>query len=247
MNILPRQPKIPIRSLPKLLEGIKKIAKYTWSVITGTDEVQDEIASKNGLKPEKSEANEIAELNKLLMEYRQNISAAAEDMEREMIVECSMMLKEIMDVFEEQNQTLKLVRSGAVKRKFNRACKELKGTFAEYVGKRFSLDDAECIKILKLPAGELKNNRLQEMKQTVFVEAGNEIIRRIKDTVEEFMETVEDTFDEHLDRSEETIQDKTNAFEELSKGLNGDTAALEYTIFKADYMIAISSYAETCM
>lgn len=191
MSLLPHYPKIPPLGgnddenpiggfLGGLLKGIGKVAKYAWSVITGQDEVQDKIASKKGFNPEKSEANEIADLHKLLVEYRQNISAAADEIEREMIVECSMMLKEIMEVFEEQNKTLKLVRTESVKRKFNRASKELKGTFAEYVEKRFSLDDAECVKILKLPAGDLKNQRLQDMKQNVFIQAGNEIIRRIK-------------------------------------------------------------------
>ena len=228
-----------------LLKGIGKVAKYAWDVITGQDEVQDEIASKKGFNPEKSEANEIADLNKLLVEYRQNISVAADDMEREMLIECSMMLKEIMDVFEEQNKALKLVRTESVKRKFNRASKDLKGTFAEYVEKRFSLDDIECVKILKLPAGDLKNQRLQEMKQSVFIQAGNEIIRRIKDTVDDFSETVEDTFDEHLERSEEAIQDKTDSFEKLGKGLDGNAKSLESVILKAGYLIAVCSYADT--
>ena len=92
--------RFPVPPIGNILRGIGKIAKYAWSVITGKDKVQEEIANKKSLNPEKSEANEIAELNKLLMEYRQNISAAANDMEREMIIECSMMLQEIMDVFE---------------------------------------------------------------------------------------------------------------------------------------------------
>lgn len=129
--------RFPVPPIGNILRGIGKIAKYAWSVITGKDKVQEEIANKKSLNPEKSEANEIAELNKLLMEYRQNISAAANDMEREMIIECSMMLQEIMDVFEEQNKRLKLVRTESVKRQFNRACKDLKGTFAECVNKRF--------------------------------------------------------------------------------------------------------------
>lgn len=228
-----------------LLKGIGKVAKYAWSVITGTDEVQDEISKQKGINPEKSNANEIAELNKLLVDYRQNISSAATDMEREMIVECSMMLDEIMELFNEHNKTLKLVRSDSIKRKFSRACKDLKGTFASYVEKKFSLDDAECVKILKLPAGDLKNQRLQEMKQNVFIEAGNEVIRRIKDTVDDFMETVEDAFDEHLERSEQVIQDKTEAFEDISKGFDGDSQEFESVIIKSNYMLAVCSYADT--
>lgn len=241
--MMPSPNRFPLPPIGNILRGIGKIAKYAWSVITGKDKVQEEIANKKSLNPEKSEANEIAELNKLLMEYRQNISAAANDMEREMIIECSMMLQEIMDVFEEQNKRLKLVRTESVKRQFNRACKDLKGTFAECVNKRFSLDDAECVKILKLPAGDMKNQKLQQMKQDVFVQAGNEIINSIKDTVDEFSDTIQDAFEEHLDRLEETIQNKTDAFEELSTGFNGDKKALESVILKADYVISICSYA----
>ena len=111
------------------------------------------------------------------------------------------------------------------------------------MNKRFSLDDAECVKILKLPAGDMKNQRLQQMKQDVFVQAGNEIINSIKDTVDEFSDTVQDAFEEHLDQLEETIQNKTDAFEELSTGFNGDKKALESVILKADYVISICSYA----
>lgn len=231
----------------KIIEGIGKIAKYAWSVITGTDKVQEEISNKKGFNPEKSEANEIAELNKLLTEYRQKISASANDLEHEMIVECSMMLDEIMEVFNEHNKTLKLVRTEAIKRQFNRACKDLKGTFAEYVEKRFSLDDMECVKILKLPAGDMKNQRLQEMKQNVFIQAGNEIIKRIKETVDEFSETVEYAFDEHLERSEEIIKNKTDAFEKMSEGFDGDSKSLESVILKSDYIIAVCSYADNLM
>ena len=236
--------RFPVPPIGNILRGIGKIAKYAWSVITGKDKVQEEIANKKSLNPEKSEANEIAELNKLLMEYRQNISAAANDMEREMIIECSMMLQEIMDVFEEQNKRLKLVRTESVKRQFNRACKDLKGTFAECVNKR-SLDDAECVKILKLPAGDMKNQKLQQMKQDVFVQAGNEIINSIKNTVDEFSDTIQDAFEEHLDRLEETIQSKTEAFEKLSLGLDCDKNALESVILKSDYMISACSYANS--
>lgn len=52
-----------------------------------------------------------------------------------MIVECSMELQEIMEVFEEFNENLKIARSESVKRKFRRLSAGLKGTFSEYIGK----------------------------------------------------------------------------------------------------------------
>ena len=240
----PIPPIDPLKIIGDVIRGIGKVAKYAWNVITGQDEKQAAIANQKSVNPQKSTVDEMAELNKLLAEYRKGISDAAESMEREMIVECSMMLEDIMDVFTESNQHLKVMRSDSVERKFKRVAKDLKGTFAEYVQKRISLDDTECVKILKLPAGELKNQRLQEMKQRVFVEASNEIVKRIKDAVEDFSDTVEDAFNDHLDRAEEQLHERTESFEELSRITENDTESVENVMLKANYLLAVCSYVE---
>ena len=140
MSILPfpKPPFFPLPDIGKILRNIGKVAKYTWSVITGKDEKQDEIANQKGLNPEKSDANEIAELNKLLVDYRQNIISAGNDIEREMIVECSMQMQDILELFEEYNKNLRVARTESVKRKFRHLNDELKGTFADYIGRRIS-------------------------------------------------------------------------------------------------------------
>ncbi len=241
MNILPKQ---PFPSIGNILEAIGKIGKFVWDIITGKDKKQDEIAKQKSLNPEKSEANEIAEMNKLLSEYRQNIIVAGSDMEREMIAECSMQMQEIMDVFDKFNENFKLTRSESIRRRFRRLNDELKGTFADYIGKRISLDDSECVKTLKLPAGDLKSQRLQELKQNVFIEATNAMIDKIKNTVDDFSETVEEYFMNNLDRAESSIEEKTSAFDKLSKTANGDTDAIESVLLKAHYVIAMCDYAD---
>ena len=241
----PTDPMKIIKTVGKVIGGIGKVAKYAWSVITGKDEKQDEIVRQKGYNPQKDTADEIAELNKLLEEYRSNISSAASDMEREMIVECSEMLQDIMDLFDEYNKNLKVMRSDSVKRKFDRALKGLRGTFAEHVQKRISLDDPECVKVLKLPKeSNVKSQRLQEIKQKVFIEAGNEIVSRIKDCVDDFSETVEDSFFEHLERAEERKQEKVTAFEEMCKITDSDGNAAESVMMKANYMLAVCECAE---
>lgn len=240
-------PKFPKPDMGGFFEKLAKIGKYIWAVIRGKDEIQDEISNKKGLNPEKSEANEFAELNKLLNDYKQNILSMCDELERKMIVECSMQLQEVMGVFEEYNKTLKITRSESIKRKFRRIEKEIRGTFSDYIHKKISLDDPECVKTLKLPAGELKNQRLQEMKEKVILEAENEVVRKIRDSVDEFSETVEDAFQEHLDRTEQRIIDKSNAFEELSKVANGDMQSAEKTLVHTSYILSVCSYADALM
>lgn len=244
MSILPFPQRFPLPDFRRIAKKIIKVGKYAWSVITGKDEKQDEIASKKSYNPEKSEANEIAELNKILSEYRQNIITAGNDIEREMIVECSMEMQDIMDVFDGFNKELKIARSESIKRKFKHLNNELKGTFSDYIEKKISLDNPDCIKILKLPAGDLKNQRLQEMKQSVFIAAKDEMIEKIKYTVSDFLETIEDSFNEHLDRAEEKIEVKREAFEKMSVAAEGNSDNIETVLLKSNYILSVCSFAD---
>ncbi len=228
----------------KIVKGIGKVVKYAWDVITGKDETQDVIASKKAIDPQKSTADEIAEMNKYLSEYRKSIFSAAEELEREMIVECSMMFQDIMVIYEEYNQKLSISRSETIKRKFSRIGKELKGTFEEYIQRKISLDNEECMKILKLPSGDLKNQRLQELKQKAFIEAHNAIINKMNEAVQDLLYTVEDCIDAHLERAEECVREKSEVLKTLSEVTDHDARTVETVILKTDYLLAMCSYAE---
>lgn len=235
-------PLLPV--LGKVVKTIVKAAKGAWNAITGKDEVQEEISNQKGFNPGKIQSDDMAELNRMLNDYRKNISSAACELEREMIIEYAEEMKEIMDTFEEYNKDLKVARSETIKRRYKRMSSELKGTFEEYISRRISLDDPEFVRVLKLPAGELKSQRLQEIKQKVFIEAKDDIVKKIKDAVADFMETVEDAFAEHLDRAEESVTEKSQAFEELSVSSENDTETAEKVLIKSNYIIALCSCAE---
>ncbi len=242
MSIVPMPPK---PSLPILIEVVKRFvdgAKKVWNALRGKDKKQDEIAQQKGVNIAKSKADEISDLNQLLMEYRANISDAADSLEHDMIMECVDMIDSIMEDLKEHNEKLKVVRIERSKRRFSNVNRELKGTFSEYIKKRISLDDSECLAALKLPAGELKNKRLQELKEKAFIEASNEILDRVKKTVDDFIYDIEDAFYEHLERSEEKLAEKTAAFEKLSD--MGDHGSQEEILLNSGYIIAMCKIAE---
>ena len=73
----------PKPSLPILIEVVKRFvdgAKKVWNALRGKDKKQDEIAQQKGVNIAKSKADEISDLNQLLMEYRANISDAADSL-----------------------------------------------------------------------------------------------------------------------------------------------------------------------
>ena len=237
-------PTIPPICIPSILGGLAKVGKWIWNMITGSDEIQEEISRIKTYNPEKTEANDVAKLNELLLEYRQSIIKIGDNLEREMIAVCAMELKDIMDMFDAFNQDLKIIRAESVKKKFRRLSTELQGTFSDYISRRISLDNVECINVLKLPAGDLKNQRLQELKQNVFIEATDAVVDKMKLIINDFLETVEDAFFEHLDRAEISVEEKSSAFAKLSAVTNENIESAEAVLLKAHYMLAVSCYAE---
>lgn len=240
--LFPLPPIIP--AFEKIAGRLVKAAENAWNFIMGKDKVQEEISNQKGFNPEKIQADDIAELNRMLNDYKKNISSAAGELERAMIIEYAEEIKEIMDFFEEYNRDLKVTNFEMVKRRCKRMSKDLNGTFERYISKRISLDDPEFVRVLRLPAGELKNQRLQERKQKVFIEGKDDIIQKIKYAVEDFLDTVENSFSEHLNRAEEMIAEKKQAFEELSVSSENDVETAEKVFIKLDYIIALCSCAE---
>ena len=95
-----------------------------------------------------------------------------------------------------------------------------------------------------MPAGELKSQHLQEMKQNIFIEAANDIVKKIKKATDDFTTTLEESFELSFERAEYSIEEKREAFEKLSETLDGNATAAENVYVKSDYMIAVCSYAE---
>ena len=162
--------------ITKILSTVSKFLLHTrpfifgaWDRIKDLMKLKDKISNQKGIDVEKSKVDEIQKLNEMLIEYRGNISRAGNDLERQMIVEYSEVLNEILDTFDEYNQTLKVIRPESIKRRFDITNENLRGTFENYICKKISFDNSELTNILKLPAGELKSQRLQEIKQNILL------------------------------------------------------------------------------
>ncbi len=242
--VMPRPPFPGPFDPGKVIETIVRVGKAVWGALTGRDRHQEELGREKALNPAKAEADEIAALNQLLNEFRQNIITATDALERELIAECSMYFSDVMKTFERSNESLKVYRAEVFDRKFRQALDDMKGTFSSYITRRISLDDAQCVKALKLPAGELKTQRLQELKIGVFQEGTNEIIRKAERTMDDFIDTIEYAFCNRLDHLEETAAEKKKAFQRIAERENDTAQEIESVISAAMYAISLCEYAD---
>ena len=116
MDIMPRPP-IPPGGLGKIWEKTKKIVKYVWSIILGKDE--EDIKNSKSYNPEKSDASDIVELNRLVNECRNSFGSSAKELEKEIKSQCVEMTDGILKVLERFNRNLNVYRVESIRRQLN--------------------------------------------------------------------------------------------------------------------------------
>lgn len=205
---------------------------------------KDKTKEKPAYNPEKSEANEVLELNAALMDYRNEVKQATAELEAEIKKECEKVFTEVIGSLEFANEEFEFYRPSRLRRKLDTFLQELDGIFANYTSKRISLDDTECLAVLKMRPGDLKGQRMRELKERVFKESVEEINRRMNSFVNEFFEDMEFSVDHRMSEIEQRLEEKIAAFEIAESDDAKHSGRLEEIILHAEYLRSVFTLSE---
>ena len=158
-------PRIP---LPVIIDGLKKVAKVGKKVLEILFIGNGQIEKERPLDTKNTDTDNIMSLNAILTDYRQEVKSATIELENNIKGICKDVFEGILESLEFVNEQFEFYRISAFKRKINRFTEEIDGIFEKHTAKRISLDDNECIAILKMMPGDLKGKRMKELKEVVF-------------------------------------------------------------------------------
>lgn len=201
----------------------------------------DDIKEKAPLNTQNGTVDGMIELSTALSEYRNKVKIESKQLEETIAEVCRNVFEGIIESVEFANADFQFYRIERLKRKFDSFIDEIDGIFERNVGKRLSLDDSECIAILKMPAGELKGQRMAELKKKVFAESVVGLCKRINEFQDEFFESIEMSVDSRLETIEEKLQEKASIFETLTKNTDVLNEQKEKVTLEAGYMISLTS------
>ena len=88
------------------------------------------------------------------------------------------------------------MQSNSIKRAVERLKRDAKGSLAKSIHRKISLDNSELKRILSLPAGQLKKDRIQGFKEDVIRQSLTDFTNDIK----VFIEDLSDDISEQLNR-----------------------------------------------
>ncbi len=116
------------------------------------------------------------------------------------------------------------------------------GFIVKRVAKRISLDDSECLEILKLNPGKEKEEQLDQFYRKVLKEAVLELSDELRHSMETQTDNVCDTIQHRIDDIVETCEAKTAEFERIRQVKASDGEKIEHEQIRLSHFIALCDY-----
>lgn len=233
------RPPIPPIDIFKIITIGKKIIRVIKDLFAGDDETK-----KQDPLTKDSDLSEVATLNGVLLEYRNQVKHVADELEKDIIAECMEVFNKIIDIFQSANDSYEIYRVERLKRKFDRMINNIPGVFERHVAKRISLDDIECSEILKMLPGETKGERMKSLKKKVFIEAIEDITHKLNEAVEELLEDIDDAIQMRLDTMKNQLEEKALAYDSIICSAKEKGNESQVVKLNATYLLAMTELVD---
>jgi len=244
-SLAPKFPKIPPETTKKILKILKEAGKYLLKTIV--DKVEEKISKAKSYDPQKNTADDIDTLNRLVQECRSEFADGARKMEKEIKNNCIEMTDEIISMLEGCNSVINAYRVETIRRKLDGILDNINGSMSDHIERVISLDNSECVAVLRLPAGDLKGQRMQELKMKVFAQAIENVCKTTEQAVNDVIYYIEDSFKEKILFSTEQADKAKKQLEVLSGTVQTSHLEKEQIIAAAGREYALAELALSIM
>lgn len=173
--------------------AIKKLL----NIMSNNKETNEKISYKE--KFNSNDIEEIIDYSSLLNKFTTEIESDISTIEEKIILECTKYYDELILLVRAVEDSKKInLQSKRIVKTLERLKRDIKGDLIKNLYKNISLDNESLKKILSLPPGELKKNRLIEFKNNVIKQVLGDFISDIKISLEDLSEDISNYLNEIL-------------------------------------------------
>lgn len=228
------------RKVGKVIEKVgDKVAEKTgWYGISELGTAIQDICSEEVSKErsyDKNEANVLTteRLNEILVSFSERYLQHCENLEEQCIEEVEDYCNALIDLLEESSEFTKdnsnLKR---VKRNRSKIRTTIIGSLKEPLAKRMSLDDPECLKILKLDSGKEKEKAMKKFSKKIIRESLNNLAMKVTDVLQEQTEGIEEYFTDYAESQEKKVKIAKRQYEAMLKEGRSKESDIEKSIME---------------
>lgn len=205
----------------------KVIDAKDW-VIDGIDNFLDVIAPEKSYDGDTADINTTERLNTILREFSDKYMKNAVTIEKNCVKAVDDYYNKLMPVVEEGRE-LGFSKSAIRKIKSNKEemKKSINNSIEKPLRKRLSLDDRECLEILKLDSGTRKKEKMDLFVRKVIKEARDNLAKEVKKSLDMQMDDIEEAFHEMEEKQEKEFNNIMEAFKKISDSIVSETGDKE--------------------
>lgn len=111
----------------------------------------------------------------------------------------------------------------------------IRGYIKKKIQKRVSLDDDECLEILKMDKGKDKKDAMTNFLNCILKDAMNGLSKEIEKTLKKQLENIKDQINARIESYTERANEKMESFKEIEKIKDSDEHELEERIASLEY------------
>lgn len=192
------------------------------------DDFLDVIAPEKSYDGDTADINTTERLNTILREFSDKYMKNAVTIEKNCVKAVEDYYNKLMPVVEEGRE-LGFSKSAISKIKSNKEemKKSINNSIEKPLRKRLSLDDRECLEILKLDSGTGKKEKMDLFVREVIKEAQDNLAKEVKKSLDMQMDDIEEAFHEMKEKQEKEFNNIMEAFKKISDSTVSETGERE--------------------
>ena len=227
--------------------GVEKVGDAlgsTWLSEKGR-QIQDACAERVSVEKsyDKKEANIYTtdRLNEILMSFSEGYFQQATTMEKNCIRLAEEYYDKLIELVESVPEGAKSTANlKALKNGKKKIAKTISGGIKEPLAKRMSLDDSECLKILKMDAGVQKKEAMTRFSQKVISEALDNLAKNVRESLNEQTEDVQDYLNCISEEQKKAVQTLKEHFDKMVQDNDMEKSDREKNCIIPLYVVAAS-------
>jgi len=175
--------------------GISGVSNFGRNI---QDAFSEKISSESSYKKQSANIHSTERLSDILADYQEGYLQQANTVERACINEVDFYFSQLVELLEEMPGAMERRASFRnMKSAGTRISRTLEGVVKNHMAKRMSIDDSECLAILKMDAGNRKRQAMSRFSDKIIQEALDNIVKKVKeamigqtDEIKSYMENI---------------------------------------------------------
>lgn len=187
-----------------------------------SDEISRDVGSSDSFEIERANAKRIQKMNEELLDYSRKYSQKSAELEQDVFEQIDDVLERILDSVKEienvkMDEKKIRINLNSLKKEMKKFQRANRGNFISSIHKNLSLDNKECIEILRLDSGKEKEEGMKRFLRKVLQSELKKLGKLAEEVLEENLKMLIETLEDKILEIGESISGEIKDFEKLEK------------------------------